>query len=70
MQDTDLLNVPHMDYFKRLNAVLNDIPPTDLAHYLTFREFIKLIPATTSKMRDLFHQWNTIKGGSAIPSPR
>ena len=70
MQDEDVLNVPHMDYFKQLDTLLSEIPPNDLEHYLTFREFINLVPATTTQMRSLFHQWNAINGASAIPSPR
>ena len=70
MKDTDTLSMPHMKYFEKLGSVLDKISKEDLEHYLTFRELLKLAPSTTTSMRDLFHQWNGIKNGESIPSPR
>ena len=70
MKDDDLLNVPHADYFRKLESALELIPETDLLNYLTFREVFNLAPVTTSTIRDLFHQWNAIITGSTVPTPR
>ena len=66
----DLLNIPHVEYFQQLNNALKQIPEDDLINYLTFREFVNKIPATTSRIRDLFHQWDTLLGGSQVAPPR
>ena len=70
IHDQDELNIPHIEYFKKLGSVLAQIPEEDLEHYLTFRELINLAKSTTSKMRDYFQQWGHIKGGPEIAPPR
>ena len=70
IKDKDSLNIPHIEYFKKLGGVLAKIPKDDLEHYLTFRELIHLASGTTSRMRDLYNAWNMVKGGSSIPKPR
>ena len=70
IKDTDMLNIPYIKYFEKLSSVLAEIPEDDLEHYLTFRQLIQLAESTTSKMRDYFHIWSQMRGGSEIPKPR
>ena len=66
----DVLNMPHMEYFKRLDTLLRQTPERDLENYLTFREFVSLMPSTTSIMRRLFHRWSSIRTGIDVPPAR
>ena len=70
LESDDVLNVPHVEYFKKLSSALRRIPEDDLINYLTFREFVNKIPATTSRIRDLFNQWDALLGGSKVAPPR
>ena len=70
VKDEDVLNIPHIEYFKNLNNVLSKISPDDLEHYLTFRELLNLVSKTTTSMTDIFNQWNHIQGGPDVPNPR
>ena len=70
IKDEDILNIPHIEYFKRLNSVLTKIAPHELEHYLTFRELVNLASKTTSTMTDIFSQWNQIQGGPNVPYAR
>ena len=70
IKDTDMLNIPYIKYFEKLSSVLAEIPEDDLAHYLTFRQLVQLSESTTSKMREYFHIWSQMRGGSEIPKPR
>ena len=70
VNNEDMLNMPHIEYFKNLNNVLTKIPPNDLEHYLTFRELINMVSKTTTRMTDIFNQWSKIVGGPDVPNPR
>ena len=62
VKNEDILNIPHIEYFKNLNNVLTKISPIDLENYLTFKELINMASKTTSTMTDIFNDWNNILG--------
>ena len=67
--DTKLL-VPHVEYFKKLNAILNNFSSEDLSNYLIYQKIIEYAMYSGSTIRNLKLQFDAQLSGAVDTSPR
>ena len=54
--DTKVL-VPHLNYFKQLNKVLNQLEPEDISNFLLFQKYLEFSMYTNRIMKELHMQF-------------
>ena len=54
--DTKVL-VPHLNYFKQLNKVLNQFEPEDISNFLLFQKYLEFSMYTNRIMKELHMQF-------------
>lgn len=70
IDDDTVINVPHLEYFRALTAVIDATPSNVVLDYLVFKKIEEMAPATTAQMRDLVQAKETLFTGINIPKPR
>ena len=62
--------VPHLNYFTKLNKILNDVSAEDISNYLIFNKILEFAQYTTQQMRNLKQQFTASIKGTVTVKPR